>query len=194
MVDARLVQSIDANDNGYSLTKTYIEGADPYLFDDFVYSFYPTWQESSASLDTTFLDLVEIARALLKREIKIAKAKEEAMIKVNSVYAETKDKRLIILDRFWPWKDVLIQYPEPLFVVYPVPDAPAWHVRAVPAGSGRVFKNRKDFPRAWAGKREGELAKVSGISDAIFCHNKLFLSVARSKEGAIALAKKALEA
>ena len=53
-------------------------------------------------------------------------------------------------------------------------------------------ENRKDFPTFWGGLRDGELAKVSGIKDAVFCHTGLFLSVAKSKEGAIEMAKIAI--
>ena len=54
------------------------------------------------------------------------------------------------------------------------------------------FGNRKDFPSAWAGLKGKELQAETGVEDAVFCHNKLFLSVAKSKEGAVALAQKAL--
>jgi uncharacterized UPF0160 family protein len=37
-----------------------------------------------------------------------------------------------------------------------------------------------------------ELAQVTGVADAVFCHNKLFMAVAKSKEGAIKLAELAL--
>ena len=55
-----------------------------------------------------------------------------------------------------------------------------------------TFNNRKNFPQDWAGLRDEELQKVTQVSDAIFCHRGLFLAVAKSKEGAIALAEKAL--
>ena len=56
------------------------------------------------------------------------------------------------------------------------------------------FKNRKDFPTIWAGLRDEKLQKVTGVSDSIFCHRGLFLAVAKSKEGAVKLAKLALSA
>jgi len=54
------------------------------------------------------------------------------------------------------------------------------------------FENRKDFPNTWAGLRDEEFQKVSGVSDAVFCHRGLFLIGAKSKEGAIKLAQIAL--
>jgi uncharacterized UPF0160 family protein len=57
-----------------------------------------------------------------------------------------------------------------------------------------TFDLRKSFPESWAGKVDGELAKASGVPDAVFCHNKRFIAVAKSRDGALALVKKALEA
>jgi len=51
------------------------------------------------------------------------------------------------------------------------------------------FENRKSFPESWAGKRGNELVLATGVSDAIFCHRGRFLTVAGSKEGALALAE-----
>ena len=56
-----------------------------------------------------------------------------------------------------------------------------------------AFATRIKFPESWAGKRDKDLAEVSGVSDSVFCHNGRFLAVAKSKEGALALAKLALE-
>ncbi|GIW68451.1 MAG: hypothetical protein KatS3mg099_399 [Candidatus Parcubacteria bacterium] len=50
------------------------------------------------------------------------------------------------------------------------------------------------FPAAWAGLAGEELAAASGVSDAVFCHRGCWMCVARSREGAVALARKALEA
>ena len=82
-----------------------------------------------------------------------------------------------------------MQYPEPLYVI--VPKAGRWYVHCVPKEEGS-YENRKSFPEAWAGLRDEDLAHVSGVPDATFCHNARFLAVAKSKEGAISLAEKAL--
>ena len=57
----------------------------------------------------------------------------------------------------------------------------------------RFFLRRKYFPESWAGKRDSELAGITGVLDAVFCHNHRFIAVAGSKEGAFALAKLAAE-
>ena len=55
------------------------------------------------------------------------------------------------------------------------------------------FKNKKDLPVSWAGLKDADLQKVTGVSDAVFCHRGLFLAVAKSKEGAIKLAQIAVQ-
>jgi uncharacterized UPF0160 family protein len=54
------------------------------------------------------------------------------------------------------------------------------------------FENRRDLPAAWAGLDGPELAALTGVEDALFCHAKRFLVVARSREGIDALAAQAL--
>lgn len=192
IVDRKLVASVDAHDNGFKMSDSRYEGYEPYLIEDFIFSFYPTWLEDESDWDGLFLDLVAIARALIRREIAIALAREEAKLHITEAYGRMEDKRVIILDSYYPWRTVSREFPEPLFVVYPERVNGHWHVGAVQAGKGMSFTNRKDLPKEWGGLRDEELQRVTGVPDAVFCHTKLFLAVAKSKAGAIELAKKAL--
>ena len=70
-------------------------------------------------------------------------------------------------------------------------DQKNWRVLAV-RKRAESFENKKNLPRSWAGLRDKELQKITGVKDAVFCHRNLFMAVAKSKEGAIALARKAL--
>jgi uncharacterized UPF0160 family protein len=83
--------------------------------------------------------------------------------------------------------------PEVLLVLYREADESGQrHVlRTVPAGED-TFDARLDLPQAWAGLREQQLATVSGVPDALFCHSNLFIAVARSFEGALELAQRTL--
>ena len=78
-----------------------------------------------------------------------------------------------------------------MIVVAPRPDG-RWKAEATFL-SYSSMERRLKFPESWAGLRDEELQKVTGVPDAIFCHNGLFMVVALSKEGAIRLAEKALE-
>ena len=82
-------------------------------------------------------------------------------------------------------------YPEPLYTIQPNTDG-SWRVTGINAKKFS-FEVRHPFPKAWAGLRDDDMAKASGIADAIFCHNGRFLAVAKSREGAIRLAQLAVE-
>ena len=188
LVDERLVQAVDAIDNGIELGTPTIQGVYPYSISSAIGSFVPVWSES-ASDDERFKEAVAFAKKILEREIVIMTNVEESRATVAAIYEKTEDKRIIVLDKDYLWGETLSGFPEPLFAVYPTNDT--WHVKAV-RNDIRSFKIRKEFPAAWAGKRDAELAAITSVSDALFCHNKLFLAVAKSKEGAVALAKLAI--
>jgi uncharacterized UPF0160 family protein len=186
-LDEKLVQAIDAGDNGVSVY-TLKEDVAPYLIEDAFSSFRPTYNEDG-DFDTPFLKMVDFAKEILVREIHKIKSSVDAATFVESVYEQAPDKRLIVLDVSYPWGDVLGSHPEPLYVIYP--KSSVWHLQCV-AIKAHSFENRKSLPQEWAGKLDGAMAEASGVVDATFCHNGRFLAVAKSKEGAIKLAEKAL--
>lgn len=190
-VDEKLVSSIDAQDNGMDLYTIKFENVLPYAIWDAFRSFLPTWKEDENIPDSLFLEVVEIAKKILSREIKKAKDKFEAKTLVQKAYDDTLDKRLIVLDIYYPWRDALIEYKEPLFVVTPRLGG-KWDLSTITVNKDS-FKARKDLPAVWAGLQNEELQKVSGVQDAVFCHRGLFLAVANSKEGILKLAELALK-
>ncbi len=187
-IDEGLVSSIDAEDNGMDLYKRVNENVGPYTVQGIINAFRPSWKEDE-ECDEVFLELVEFAKKFLERKIKKAQDSLEGRVFVQRAYDEAKDKRLIVLDDHYPWRELFLEYPEPIYVI--VPRLDKWNVYAAQKEKNS-FDNRKSLPEAWAGLRDGDLAKVTGVPDATFCHNGLFLAVAKSKEGAIALAEKAL--
>lgn len=189
-IDERLIQPIDAGDNGISLYNRNGEVI-PYLIHDAIAAFRSGWKEFRSS-DEGFFEVLEIAKKILSREIVLASEEEEGERLSEEAYARAEDKRLIILEGHYPWHTVLKNHPEPIFVVKPDRDNKGkWKVEAI-RDDTHSFKNRKDLPFLWAGKKDAEFASVSGVLDAIFCHNKLFVAVAGSKEGAIKLARLAI--
>ncbi|MFH1201158.1 MAG: MYG1 family protein [bacterium] len=191
IVEKQLVAPIDAFDNGFDLVENKYD-ISPYFIDHFFLAMIPTWREVYLSKDEMFFKCVEIAKEILSREIIQAKDFVLAEEKVISIYQNTKDKRIIILDQNYSYEYILNKFPEPLLVVYPRTSDNSWGVKAV-RKDPKTFKNRKDFPKLWAGLRDEELQEVSGVEDAIFCHRGLFMAVAKTKEGAIKLGQIAVE-
>ncbi len=191
-LEKKLAMPVDANDNGVDIVQSVFPDVSAYAVSEIVTSFRPTWKEDEETMDTRFSNAVAWAKAILAREIKKAQDSVEAVQFVEKAYTEAIDKRVILLDRKYPWGDVIEKYSEPLFVIFPIPVDKTWRVYAV-SKDRNTFGNRKDFPLSWAGKKDAELSQITGVSDAVFCHNGRFLAVAKSKEGALKLAELALK-
>lgn len=196
LVEQHLVVPVDANDNGIDLYKNNFPNISPYTLQDVFATFAPTSLEETKDKkkDEQFMKALVWAKEILENEIKKTSDQIEVTKIIVDFYKKTEDKRLIVIDepkvsRFDIW-NALQNFPEPLFVVYG--DSLDWSVVAMRKES-YSFGNRKDLPAAWAGLKQKELQDVSGVPDAVFCHNNLFFLVAKSKEGAIKLAQIAVE-
>jgi uncharacterized UPF0160 family protein len=189
-IDDNIVAPCDASDNGFEICDARVKGIYPYTFSHSLSSLNPAWDESQ-DFDGRFAKAVLVAVAVIERAIERVVASEKGKVYVEEAYRAAEDKRIIVLNDRYPWQDVLMAYPEPLFTIRKREDDNLWGVRAVPLEE-TGFANRKDFPAEWAGLSHEELASVSGVSDATFCHRGRFLVVAKSKEGALALARKAI--
>ena len=190
MIDERLASPVDAFDNGIDLVELK-RGVYPYMIQFAFTAMEPTWREKDLNNDDMFKKSVEMAKMVLKREIKHAQDALEADKAVREIYEHAEDKRIIILDKDYPSDFLENDFPESFFVVYPRSDG-TWGAKTV-RPEADSFRNRKDFPSAWAGLRNEEAAEATGVPDAIFCHRARFMAVARSREGAIKLAELALE-
>jgi len=194
-VEETLVSPIDANDNGVDLETPgpvgIGAGVFTYTIVDAIRAFDPTWLEEDHASDAAFAEATLFAKRIIEREIKRGEGKKKGEEKVIELYEHAKDKRLIVLPHAYSWKDTLCKFPLPLFVVHP--QNGTWRVCAV-RDNPHVFVNRKDLPAEWAGLRDRELSRLTGVEGSVFCHRNRFMAVAESKEGAIALANLALEA
>ncbi len=191
-IDKRLVQTIDADDNGIEMTSNNKLDFEPYLISDFISILNPTWMEKRVNKKVFFDRGVKLAKHILRVEIKKNRDYILGKEKVIALYKEASDKRIIILDDDYAWKSVLEGFPEPIFAIRNVADSGTWNTSCVKV-TGEKFKNRLDFPLAWAGKEGEELVKITGVADALFCHNNRFMVSAKTLSGAVKLAKLALQ-
>jgi uncharacterized UPF0160 family protein len=191
-VDRSLVQAVDANDTGQAVVAPVLDGGRPMTVSGVIGALNPTWEEDLAPEEerARFDEAVALAGRVLEREIASAAAAQRAVRLVSDAIASAGDPRVIALDRDVPWKEVVVgSAPDALFVVYP--KRQGWGLEAVPRVLGS-FENRRDLPEEWAGLDGPELARLTGVDDALFCHAKRFLAVARSREGIAELAAQAL--
>jgi len=67
-----------------------------------------------------------------------------------------------------------------------------WRIRAVSVEGGG-FENRKDLPDAWKGLRDEELSRVAGVPGCVFVHASGFIGGNGTFEGALEMARKAVD-
>ncbi len=191
-IDERLVQGVDANDTGQEIATPLVEGVRPMSVSGIVAAMNPAWDEelTPEEEDGRFAEAVALATGILERELAGAAAFARAQALVRDAIARAEDPRVIELDRNMPWRETVITgAPDALFVMYPKSDG--WGMQAVPLEAG-AFGNRRDLPAEWAGLSGEELAAVTGVPDAVFCHLARFYVSAASREGILALARRAL--
>lgn len=199
-VDAELISAVDAVDNGVKASTP--EGPDAgghpiprFSFSAAISALNPVGEGvTPRQRDEAFEGAVRFARqvllGLVQRvwdEIVSEKRVERAML------AQVGD-RVLVLERFEAGAaDRLADQPDGkgfLFQVYP--DARGtWMVQQVALLPGS-FAGRRPLPEAWAGLRDAALAAITGVPDAVFCHNGRFIAGAKTRQGALRLAELAL--
>ena len=190
-IDKKLLQPIDALDNGISLYNEPI--VQPYTLQKIIDLFNPSWTQEKENYDREFNDAVSFAMEVLRREIAKAKQIPRAQAIVQKAIKEAylhRKKYIVLPSPAPPWKSIVAKNQHILFVVYRQ-GKESYCVHAV-AVSMEGFENRKNLPASWADRVDADLARISGVRDAYFCHKNLFIACAKSKEGAIMLAEKAV--
>jgi len=123
---------------------------------------------------------------------------EEAFVNRHKV---DPSKKILLLSRSCPWKVHLFMLESEhdiekkdqiLYVIYN-DSAGTWRVQCVPTSSNG-FINRKSIKTSWQGLRNKELCEESEISGCVFVHINGFIGGNKTKEGALAMARKSLEA
>jgi len=109
--------------------------------------------------------------------------------------------KIILFETYAPWKEHLFELEsdlaigeneKPIYVIYPDETGGQWRVQAVPVAS-ESFESRRALPEVWCGLRDDELSKASGIDGCVFVHASGFIGGNKTKDGALKLAKLALE-
>ena len=185
-VDSGLVSTIDAIDCGH------VEGIyDGISLSQTISMFNPTWQEGS-DFDDCFDEAVGFSSRVLKRFIASANGGISAKAIVAKAIDDAEDPRVIVLEKYTPWKrTVHALSKEALYMVYPSPTG-QWRIQSVPVEPGS-FEDKKSLPKPWAGLSDKALQEATGIDDAMFCHNGLFIAGAESFESTMKMATMALK-
>lgn len=171
-IDQKLIADVDAVDNGY-----YAEDARPSV--SLIIAMMNQSRDEEQQYHA-FLKAITFTTDIMNNFIAAA-IKEAKVVKELESLLPTVDKQgILVLNKDIAFKDFLRTHPEIKRVVYP-------------RGEDQygVFCNEKHnhLPERFRGLREDELAEVSGLKDAIFCHKSGFMAVCSSQESALTLAK-----
>ena len=192
-LDQKLVRRIDEIDTGVSASGPV--SRDALNLAALLGDFNPAW-DSPESIgptagDAAFLQAAAMARDVLVNRVEAARAKRQAEDSVLAAFGAAEDQRVLVLDTGMPWKNAVFSHDLPvIFCISPASNG-NWMVDTMPPEPGS-FAQRLPLPEGWAGLENAALAEASGVADAVFVHLRRFVGAAKSREGAIEMARKAL--
>jgi uncharacterized UPF0160 family protein len=196
-IDADIVQYLDLADVGAAKS-----APGGYGLSAIISGFNPNWldeQRLGYGAATEAYRLSQFRRAmahLTEVLVNAVKYRVGALLAVEQVrQAEVLEggKVLLLKNSALPWTQLVRkEMPRILFVVSHSIAEQRYLLHTVPM-SVDSFKARADLPQEWAGLRDADLAAVTGVPDAIFCHNGRFIAAVKSYEGARTMAAQALK-
>lgn len=180
--DNLFVESIDAFDNGeVNLPSEF----NIYTISSLIELFRPKDGEDE---DECFLASCNFADQIFDVILNCAIEKVKVIEKIKE---QPIDNKVLILDEYIPYEYALFYLNLDVdFVVYPS-NRGGYAAHTVPT-KYKGFISKVPFKSEWGGLRNEELAKVSGIKTAKFCHNKLFLATADTKDDALEFINKTI--
>lgn len=116
---------------------------------------------------------------------------------MRDIFKVDSSGEIIILSQAVPWKEHLFQLEKEMNVLPSIKyaifeDKDNYRVQCMPVGLGS-FVCRLFLPETWGGLRNDALVEACGIEDAVFVHPIRFIGGHKTKDGAVAMARKALE-
>lgn len=195
-IDADVVQYLDMSDNGAARS-----APGGYGLSAIISGFNPTWideQQAGDAQAAEALRLAQFRRAMalmedvIVNQVRYRVGSLRALEQVRAGELLEHGRVLLLKNGALPWSGVVRnEMPQVLLVIgYSIADD-RYMLNTVPANPEN-FEARMDLPASWAGLRDAQLAEVTGVPDAMFCHNKRFIAAARSFDGALTLARLAL--
>lgn len=175
-IDRKIIIPVDMEDNGEKISS--------HTF-SFIPTFLPSWLKRP-NYDDAFNRLEVIVCNILKEIIKDSALKIVAEKELRNRYDRIHNGILEIPTQTMPWLKDVVEYNKShnytvKFVVFPHPTG-GWAAQSVPPSIENQFAQLVSFPKEWAGGNERTLPAISGIPDALKCHNGCFFAKARTKE------------
>jgi uncharacterized UPF0160 family protein len=158
----------------------------------------PAFDDRSAQADDlAFMAALPIARAFVEAAVRTRAAKRRAEALVTQAIVAAGEAQVLELPMGMPFRAAVEKAGADhlLFVIHPREGngRTDWALTTIRKG-GDTFEARADLPAAWAGLNGSDLAAVTGVEGAVFCHNALFIAVADSRDGVVEMARQAVVA
>jgi len=197
-IDADIVQYLDLSDVGVARS-----APGSYGLSAVVSGFNPGWLDEQrlgygeaveAYRMGQFNRAMEFLTDIMSNAVRYRVGAMLAVAQVRGAESLEGGRVLFLKNAALPWSSVVRkEMPKVLFVISHslTEDRYILHTVSVDAES---FDARADLPASWSGLRDADLAAVTGVPDAVFCHTGLFIAAARSFEGIRVMARQALEA
>ena len=209
-IDRNIISIVDAEDNGKYLENDAVNLENNHLF-SYINTSVPVWYlelDYDKAFKKVLKTTIRILEQIILKEIEKFVAGEEIRERCKYVYDAELDRQPYLLQNILelpneriPWIEEVVKFNNDNvsldkdiinFVIFPCTDG-GWAAQAVPPSLEKKFEQKISFPKEWAGQTL-KLPEISGVGDATFCHNELFLVRAKSKEGVKALCAAAVAA
>lgn len=197
-IDADLVQYLDMSDTGAARS-----APGSYGLSAIISGFNPTWLDEQSAGGAAAADALRMTRFRRAMEMATDILVNGVLYRVGALLAVQQVRqsqrleggRLLFLENgALPWASIVRnEMPEVLFVISHSIAEQRYMLHTVPSAA-ESFEARKDLPRSWAGLQGEELAAVTGVPDAVFCHNNVFIAACKSWDGVLEMARQALDA
>jgi len=198
-IDSDLVQYLDMADTGAARN-----APGSYGLSALVSGFNPTWLDEARMAADGAENIEQLRLAQFRRVMAmLGDVLENAVrFRVSGMLAhervrcarQLEDGRLLYLENgALPWSYVVrTEMPRVLFVIGYDRNEDRYILHTVPAAADS-FVARKDLPASWSGLQGEQLARVTGVADAGFCHRNLFIASAGSWDGVLRMARQAID-
>jgi uncharacterized UPF0160 family protein len=197
-IDADIVQYLDLSDvgaaknapGGYGLSAV-VSGYNPNWMDEERLGY---GEAADAYRLAQFRRAMDFLADVMANAVKYRVGATLALEQVRQAEVLEGGRLLYLRNSALPWSSVVRkEMPKVLFVISHNLNEQRHMLHTVPA-TADTFEARADLPASWAGLRDAELAAVTGVPDAGFCHNGRFIAAAKSYEGIYQMALQALTA
>lgn len=197
-IDSDVVQYLDMSDTGAAKN-----APGGYGLSAIVSGFNPGWLDEQSAGSAAAADALRLQR--FRRAMEFASDimgngvayRVGAMLAVQQVRQSERleNGRVLFLENAaLPWAGIVRnEMPDVLFVVSHSLADQRYMIHTVPTSSD-TFDARKDLPSSWAGLQGDSLAAMTGVPEAVFCHNNLFIAACKSYDGIREMARQALAA